>query len=256
MLGEGACADIVEVADPTSGRELVRRYGESGVDFIKAIFEDNPPGTKMTDDVLVAIAQEAHAIGLPLTVHAPVASDAIRAVELGANRMAHAPVRPETEAIDIEALARSLIQGSVAVATTAHFVAPLINESGASTGFGGRPFTESDRKVMDEHLARIRALWDAGVTIAFGTDSFVADPTGNIRHEIETLARVFSPEEVLTALTRNAAAYLGLDSEIGTLEVGKRADIVIIDGNPLADIDDLRDVAVVIRAGNIVVDKR
>jgi imidazolonepropionase-like amidohydrolase len=109
---------------------------------------------------------------------------------------------------------------------------------------------------MEEHLARIRALWDVGVTIAFGTDSFVPDPTRDIRSEIETLARVFSPDEVLTALTRNAAAFLELGSEIGTLEAGKRADIVVIDGDPLADIDVLRKVAVVIQSGNVVVDNR
>jgi imidazolonepropionase-like amidohydrolase len=82
------------------------------------------------------------------------------------------------------------------------------------------------------------------------------EPTSDLRSEIETLARVFSPEEVLTALTRNAAAYLGLDAEIGTLEAGKIADIVIVDGDPLASVDNLRNVAVVIRAGNVVVDNR
>jgi imidazolonepropionase-like amidohydrolase len=256
LLGAGACSDIREVADPASAREMVRRYGEFGVDFIKAIYEDNPPGTKMADDVLRAIAQEAHAIGLRLTVHAPMASDAIRAVELGADRFAHAPVRSETEAIDIDALGRTFVPKAVPFATTAHFVAPLIDASGASTAFGGRPFTDSDRRAMEAHLSRIRALWDAGVTVAFGTDSFVAEPTDNVRREIDTLHRVLSPNEVLRALTRNAAAYLGLDSEIGTLEAGKRADIVIIDGDPVADIDDLRNVAVVIQAGKIVVDKR
>jgi imidazolonepropionase-like amidohydrolase len=158
--------------------------------------------------------------------------------------------------VDIEALGRSLVKSSVAVATTAHFVAPIIDESGVETSFGGQPFTDSNRRALELHMARIRALWDAGVLIAFGTDAFVPDPTGNLRSEIETLARVFSPEEVLTALTRNAAAYLGLDAEIGTLEAGKIADIVIVDGDPLASVDNLRNVAVVIRAGNVVVDNR
>ena len=256
--GPGACDDIVEVADPASGRELVRRYDEEhGVDVIKVIYQDTPPGTMITDDVLRAIAQEAEARGLPLTVHSPVASEAIRAIELGAERMAHAPLQPETEAIDIEALVRSLVQASVPVATTAHFIAPLIDDSGASvTFFGGQPFTDDNVRILEEHMSRMRALWDAGVTIAFGTDSFVPDPTSDIRSEIETLARVFTPDEVLTALTRNAAAYLGLDSETGTLEPGKIADIVIIDGDPRANLDDLRNVAVVIRAGNLAVDNR
>jgi imidazolonepropionase-like amidohydrolase len=177
FLPEGSCDDIVEVGDPVQAREIVRRYAESGVDFIKTIYQDSPPGTMISDDALLAIAQEAEAVGLPFIVHASIASDALRAIELGADRMAHAPVQPEATVVDFEALGRSLDQGSVAVATTAHFVAPIIDDSGASTTFGGQPFTESNLRAMEEHLARIRALWDVGVTIAFGTDSFVPDPT-------------------------------------------------------------------------------
>jgi imidazolonepropionase-like amidohydrolase len=254
----GGCEDIVEVGDPAQGRETVRRYDEEhGVDTIKVIYQDTPPGTMVTDDVLLAIAQEAEARGLPLTVHSPVAVEAIRAIDLGANRMAHAPVTPETEAIDLDALARSLIQASVPVSTTAHFIAPVTNDSGDLISFfGDQPFTDENFRILDEHMSRLRTLWDAGVTIAFGTDAFMPEPTSDLRSEIETLARVFSPEEVLTALTRNAAAYLGLDAEIGTLEAGKIADIVIVDGDPLASVDNLRNVAVVIRAGNVVVDNR
>ena len=86
---------------------------------------------------------------------------------------------------------------------------------------------------MNERLAGIRELWDGGVTIAFGTDRSLRNPAEEVSDEIETLNRVLSSEEIITALTRSAATFLGLDDEVGTLEPGKLADIVIIDGDPL-----------------------
>ncbi len=105
-------------------------------------------------------------------------------------------------------------------------------------------------------LAAMRALWDAGVTIAFGTDRFLNNPADDISREIESLNRVLSPAEIITALTHNAATYLDLSDEIGSLEPGKLADIVIIDGDPIANISDLANVEVVIQGGQIVVDNR
>jgi imidazolonepropionase-like amidohydrolase len=220
-------------------REIVRRYAESDVDAIKVIYQDNPPGTMLADDVLLAISQEAEQLGLPLIVHAPIASDALRAVELGADRIVHSPVQPVTGAVDIEALGRTFVQSSIPVATTAR----------------GQP-TRDRNFPLEERIAGIRGLWDVGVTIAFGTDTSRPDPTGDVRLQIEALSRILSPDELLTALTRNAAAYLGLDSEIGTLEAGKRADIVILDADPLADVSALERVRIVIKDGRVVVDNR
>ena len=94
--------------------------------------------------------------------------------------------------------------------------------------------------------------------MAFGTDPYRGQPVSQnpSAHEIETLGRVLTPSEVIAALTLNGAAYLNLDNELGSLEPGKVADIVIIDGNPLSDISDLSKVKVVIRDGSIVVDHR
>ena len=65
-----------------------------------------------------------------------------------------------------------------------------------------------------------------------------------------------TPEEIITAMTLDAAIFLGLSDELGTLEAGKLAEIVIIDGDPLDDILDLANVAVVIQGGRVVVDNR
>ena len=75
-------------------------------------------------------------------------------------------------------------------------------------------------------------------------------------HEARALAPLFSPRDIVAMLTRNAAIYLNLEDEIGTLEPGKAADILIVDGDPLSDISSLANLAVVIRSGEVVVDNR
>ena len=93
--------------------------------------------------------------------------------------------------------------------------------------------------------------------VAFGTDSVEPD-TAEARFMIEAKAlnQVLSNEEVISTLTRNAAVYVGLGDELGTLEAGKLADIVVIDGDPLTDISDIASVEIVIQNGRIVVDNR
>jgi imidazolonepropionase-like amidohydrolase len=94
------------------------------------------------------------------------------------------------------------------------------------------------------------------VIVAFGTDTASLRPAAAIAHEIRTLSEVLSEEEIITALTRNAAQFLDLGDDISTLVPGKFADILIVDGDPLTDISALANVVVVIKDGRIVVDNR
>ena len=221
----------VEVDDAEIARARVRELAEAGVDAIKAVYEPGPGSvSKMADDVLAAIAEEAQLHGLPLIVHARP-QDALRVVELGAKRLVHPPL--------VGALERS---------------SAVERLRGASIPFSTTFFPWMAQ--IPEMLATMRALWDGGVTIAFGTDRFLNNPADDISREIEALNRVLSPAEIITALTHNAATYLDLSDEIGSLEPGKLADIVIIDGDPITNISDLANVEVVIQGGQIVVDNR
>jgi hypothetical protein len=100
-----------------------------------------------------------------------------------------------------------------------------------------------------------RLLYDAGITYGFGTDT-PYHPLDSFRHEIRSLRLMFSRRDIVTIMTRNAAAAILRAEDYGTLERGKVADIVVLDGNPLADIDALYEVRVVIKGGEVVVDKR
>jgi imidazolonepropionase-like amidohydrolase len=100
-----------------------------------------------------------------------------------------------------------------------------------------------------------RKMVQAGVKVIAGTDAGVdKTPFSGYAHTLETMAGLgeMTPEAILASATRVAAQALGLEEEIGTLEVGKRADAIAVTGNPLEDIRVLRQVDVVMRDGQIV----
>jgi imidazolonepropionase-like amidohydrolase len=88
--------------------------------------------------------------------------------------------------------------------------------------------------VLDTHTASIKAAAAAGVRIAMGTDSGVG-PHGDNLSELGLMSDIgMTPIDVLTATTSSAAQLLGVDAQLGTIEPGKRADLVVVDGDPLA----------------------
>ena len=152
---------------------------------------------------------------------------------------------------------------------------PVITTAAVQVGMDERPrmadstFVPSEAGYMNLCLVNIRKLWDEGVTVTFGTDAVAGPPgsgpgffestdsgEGMFLAEARALNRVLSNYEVIVSLTRNVATLLGLGEELGTIEAGKIADIVIIDGDPLTDISDLERVRVVIQGGKVVVDRR
>ena len=100
-----------------------------------------------------------------------------------------------------------------------------------------------------------RLLWEAGITYGYGTDTTFL-PKDSLAQELRALRLVFSAQDIIKILTRNAAAVIGRSKDIGTLENGKLGDLVVIDGDPLANAEDLLKVKAVIKDGQIVVDKR
>ena len=94
------------------------------------------------------------------------------------------------------------------------------------------------------------------VTDNFGTDTPMFPPEQSWFHEAEALLDAgLTPSDVLVMATRNAARALGLEDEVGTLETGKRADLVMVEGEPDADLEALKNIALVVKNGAIVVDQ-
>ncbi len=119
-------------------------------------------------------------------------------------------------------------------------------------GMAGQDRRAADR-VWDRYREMVRLLRDAGVPILAGTDQ---TPDGaSLHRELELLVEAgLSPAEAIAAATSRATAFLGLIDEVGTIETGKRADLVLLDGDPLADITNTRRIAAVV-VGGVLLDR-
>jgi imidazolonepropionase-like amidohydrolase len=116
----------------------------------------------------------------------------------------------------------------------------------------GPPSPQADisEKVFAKELAVVGALHKAGVPIVAGTDQTV--PGHSLHREIELYVQAgFTPMEAIQAATIVPARVMGLDKEVGTVEAGKRADVIILDGNPLESIRNIRKVEFVITNGTM-----
>jgi imidazolonepropionase-like amidohydrolase len=110
------------------------------------------------------------------------------------------------------------------------------------------PATPIQEKIFAKDLAIVGALHHAGVPIVAGTDQTV--PGHSLHREIELYVQAgFTPMEAIQAATVVPARVMGLDKELGTVEAGKRADLIIVDGNPLESIRNIRKVEFVITNG-------
>ncbi len=105
-------------------------------------------------------------------------------------------------------------------------------------------------KIFDKEVAIVGALHRAGIPIVAGTDQTV--PGHSLHREIELYVQAgFTPMEAIQAATLVPARVMGLEKEVGTVEVGKRADLIVVDGDPLADIRNTRNVELTIAGGRM-----
>jgi enamidase len=214
--------------DPVAVRAEIATLAAQGVDGIKAVLHGSvsEDGQRvlptLSDATFAALVAEAKANGLWVAVHVGPAHQAAQAARAGATTVEHG-VRSGNR-VD-EATLRALVDnGVIYVATLGH--------------------------EPDGHLA-IPALQAAGVLFGVGTDE------DDYHAELARLAAAgIPPAEVLLAATRNGATALQRAHELGTLEEGKRADIVLVRGAPWENVADARNVAAVLQDGYVVVDRR
>ena len=244
-----------ELTSPEQARAKVREVAAAGVDAVKLVYDDRIiPDVRIDDDVVAAIADEARLNDLILFAHITTADETtLKLVELGVRGLVHpVPFRTTASANGAQIL-RDL---QIPVSTT------ISRSTKEWRELTGQAFSKQDGAIFSQGLENIEHLWDEGVVVAFGTDSSTrsnasADAAeGRFLAEARALNQILSNAEVVTTLTRNAGVYLGLGNELGTLESGKIADVILINGDPLTDISDLTSVEVVIQGGRVVVDNR
>ena len=244
----------VVVDDPDFARTSVAALADAGVDVIKAVHQAGAHLPVIRDEVIRAMAEEAEARNVLFYVHGTFFSGMVRAAELGVDGFVHVPWRDQADAATSESVFAS---AGIPIATTVSLHDSFVDAEGIKRTVMGGTFPPAQDSDRAQAVANAGVLSDAGVSLAFGTDQQRARPYPQaVLGEARALAEVMTPEQVIAVLTRNAAEFLNLGEELGTLEAGKYADMVILDGDPLADISQLANVAVVVQAGRIVVDAR
>jgi imidazolonepropionase-like amidohydrolase len=240
----------VELRDAEHARRTVRELAAAGVDAIKVVYDD-ARAEKLDAQLVRTVAEEADALGLPVIAHSSSVTDALAVTELGAGTLAHLP----SAGVVDEAIATEFRRRGVIVISTAGVYAPVVGPDGARrTVFGLRYGPPFDR-LHAQGLANVRVLIEAGVPVAFGSGTPMFAPGQSLDGEIAALSLVsITARELLDAMTTNAALALGKEAELGSIEVGRRADLILVaaDDNSGA----IADVIVVIKNGRIVVDRR
>lgn len=268
---------VLQVDGPEDAEGAVAEVAETGAGFIKVIDDDLPPGTpRMAGETLAALTSAAHARGLRVVVHIGDAEGMRHAVDAGVDLLAHGPWQGGVSDADIAALAAAgtpVIPTLHAFEATAEMAAgtwtpepgdrdgtpgalwgalsaparplddiPLLSEFGAAIdpGFGGT----------------IRRMHDAGVPLLVGSDAPLPGVfPGTAWHaEVDALvAAGIPPGVVLSAATGAGAGTPFADPSAGRIEAGRRADLVLVEGDPVADPEAVHAIVDVWRLGRRVI---
>ena len=228
----------------------VRRLADAGVDAIKTVIIVTPGGPEQA--TLALITQEARRLGLMSITHAVSVRDTLAAVEAGTDILVHTPHIGQLTDEDV----RRIVAAGIPMTSTLGVFVPYFGPDDNTPLFRDlMPFPMNTLSSAGQGPVNARLLWEAGINYGYGTDTSYS-PRDSLAHELKPLSLVFSPQDIVYILTRNAAVSAGRGDTVGTLEPGKLADVVVVDGDPLNDSDALLDVVLVIKGGEIVVDNR
>lgn len=258
---------LVNGAD--DARMKTRRLINAGVDLIKVTQAD-----QLTPEERRAIASEAKNAGLHIAAHGYTATELQAAVEMGANSIEHVNARPLPEYPEesVRLMAENGVYScftsvvSMVYDITEQFPARLdrqvlkddlppdiYDDVRNSLRFPSRlDYFKSKRELSRYHAAKLRQLYNGGVRIVVGSDSgtpmnFHYDSTIN---EMELLVEYgMPPMDVIISATRLPAELYGKGRELGTIEPGKYADVIVVDGNPLVHMNVLKNIVHVIKNG-------
>jgi imidazolonepropionase-like amidohydrolase len=219
------------VDGPEHVRRRVREIIRAGADVIKVATtggvlsaRDDPAHPHFRDDEIAVMVAEASAAGLSVMAHAQGAEGVKAAVRNGVRSIEHGIF------LDDEAIELMLANGTWLVPTL-HAVASLLRAIDEGAPFP-QAVVDKARLVATAHQESIARAHSAGVKIAMGTDCGVG-PHGTNLDELELMNKVgLTPVEALHATTGSAAELLGVDSDLGRIAPGMRADLVVVDGSP------------------------
>ncbi|MGC2091115.1 MAG: amidohydrolase family protein [Candidatus Acidiferrales bacterium] len=259
----------VAIDDPAAAATLVRSFKAQGVSLLKVYFMLNP-------DVLCAVVQEAHKVGLPVTGHIGVRTSWGRAIDCGIDGVNHIRVwadflpldeqpQGENESLDADKnlVPRMQADWREIDPDSARVTALIQKMADSHVGFDPtlsiQTISDPMRKILSldqfaaaqqsyQRMSRfVERAQQMGVFLLAGTDD------GSLFDEIEDYAKAGLPNAaILEAATANGEKWLKMESDFGTVAPGRRADLIVVDGDPLKDIKDTRKIDIVVKDGRIV----
>lgn len=231
------------VRSPEEARQAVNKLIDAGADVIKTAVESGYTFRRsgwplLSPDELNVLVKTAHERGKPVTAHVTSARDLAPALDAGVDEIAH---------MVVDELPNELVHRMIETGT--RWVPTLELWQHAS-----RKYPVNYGEVSIKNLAR---FVEAGGEVALGTDyggaPQMAFELGMPISEIEWMMEAgMTPMQIIVSATKNAARACNMEGQIGTLEVGKLADILVVDGDPLTDIHALTKVHLVLREGKSI----
>jgi len=238
------------VADgPWAARAKVREVIKYGADLIKicasggVLSKGDLPGTpQYSPEEMQAIAQEAHNLGRKVAAHAHGTQSIKDAIRAGIDSIEHSSL------IDDEGIALAKQHGTYLVFDI--YNDDFILQEGAKVGMLPESI-EKEKKLGRLQRENFRKAFQAGAKIAFGTDAGVYPHGDNAKQFGKMVEWGMKPLDAIQASTINAADLIGWSDKVGSLEKGHDADLIAVEGNPLADVKILENVKFVMKGGKI-----
>jgi imidazolonepropionase-like amidohydrolase len=235
---------LPEIADPDVSVQLARSYLGMGLDGIKLFTGsykgEDKPVVNMDVAVAKAAVDVAHAQGKPVFAHPQNKTGVDTVIAAGVDVMAHtAPARGFTEYTS-EQLARFKSQGTALIPTLSLYTT-IVLDPGVTA------------RITAATVNQLRQFSENGGAVLFGTDiGFIKIYDTTLEYEL--MHRALSERQVLASLTTNPAQYFKAAKK-GRVERGFDGDLVVLDGDPMADVRNLAKVSYTIRAGQIIYQK-
>jgi imidazolonepropionase-like amidohydrolase len=246
---------------PETARAEIRKMAQMGIKFTGEIALTPVPGPSEKElETLRAVVDEGKKSGVMVQVHAVSSKAMMAAVDAGVPLLVHLPNKDWVSKEDAKKLSASgtKILGTVGFGTP---VFGVFAEDNVARFRDGKPWPESivDGVRLGEEAGYMpvnaRTVWDAGAVLGYCTDT-TYDPLAGLEHELKTINPMFSMRDIIKMMGPNTASYIQMGDQLGTLEAGKLADIILLDGNPLEGYWNMLKTKVVIKGGKVVVDKR
>jgi imidazolonepropionase-like amidohydrolase len=253
----------LDLADstPDEVRAETQAIAKLGVKWIGEIALTPKPGpTPKEMENLRALLDEAKKTGARVQIHAVSPQTMMAAVDAGVKYLVHTP---HFGWLPFDDAKREAAAG-VKQLSTIGFGVPVFGvfaNDNLPRFRDGKPWPESilqgDGRGQEAGYKAVnaRTSWDAGAVYGYGTDTNY-DPKAGLAHELRSLNLMFSMQDIVKLMGPNTASYIEMSNELGTLEVGKQADIVLVDGNPLDGYWNLLNTRLVLKGGVIVSDQR